>query len=71
MKAARVLMFVLLVITSSAAAAPARKMAGDDGQQMGEMVTQTEVNVLNGKQSDGYGDHRCSMQKFPACKQGP
>ncbi|KAM3392981.1 hypothetical protein ACQJBY_013912 [Aegilops geniculata] len=71
MKAARVLMFVLLVITSSAAAAPARKMAGDDEQQMGEMVTQTEVNVHNGKQSDGYGDHRCSMKKFPACKQGP
>ncbi|KAF7006029.1 hypothetical protein CFC21_021100 [Triticum aestivum] len=71
MKAATVLVFILLVITASAAAASARKLAGDDGQQTGKMVTQTEVNVLNGKQSDGYGEHQCSMKKFPACKQGP
>lgn len=70
MKAATVLVFILLVITSSAAAAPARKLAGDDGEQTGEMLTQTEVNVLKGK-AYGGDDHRCSPRRYPACNQGP
>ena len=73
MKAATVLVLVLLVITYSAAAGPARKLAGDDGQQTGEMVTKTEVNVLNGRTGSGDGEHNCRMSWFvPAsCKPGP
>ncbi|PNT60643.1 hypothetical protein BRADI_5g02831v3 [Brachypodium distachyon] len=70
MKAVAVLVCILLVITSSAAsAAPARKLAGDDGQQTGETQAMAVV-VVDGKRSDGgHGDHDCKISKFP-CLQG-
>jgi hypothetical protein len=64
MKAATVLVFVLLVITSSAAAAPARILVGDDGQQTGEMVKTMEVNVLAGVPCSDYGCHSRKRNKY-------
>jgi hypothetical protein len=64
MKAVPVLVCILLVITLSAAA-PARKLARDDGQQTGE--TQTKMEVIDGRPSSGYGDHVCRRSMFPGC----
>ncbi|KQJ81748.1 hypothetical protein BRADI_5g02836v3 [Brachypodium distachyon] len=70
MKAVAVLVCILLVTTSSAAAAsPARKLAGDDGQQTGETLAMKVVVVVDGRPSDGYGNRVCNRSNFP-CPQG-
>uniref|UniRef100_A0ACD5Y4G7 Uncharacterized protein n=1 Tax=Avena sativa TaxID=4498 RepID=A0ACD5Y4G7_AVESA len=66
MKTVQVLACVLLVITSSAAS-PARKLAGDDGQQTGE--AQTKMEVIDGRPSSGYGEHVCPRSQYPGCSQ--
>jgi ABC-type Fe3+ transport system permease subunit len=59
-----VLACIILVITSSAAA-PARKLAGDDGQQTAE--TQTKMKGNDWRPMSGVGDHHCPARMLPCC----
>jgi hypothetical protein len=64
MKAVPVLVCVLLVITLSAAS-PMRKLAGADGQQTDE--GQTKMSTIDGRPGTGYGNHTCSIGRYPSC----
>lgn len=66
MKAVPALVCILLMITSSAALP--RKLVGNEGQQTGETLEKSAVNV-DGRPSDGYGDHGCPRAMFPSCSE--
>jgi hypothetical protein len=65
MKAVPVLVCVLLVIITSSAASPGRKLAGADGQQTDE--GQTKMSTIDGRPGTGYGNHSCSIGRYPSC----
>jgi hypothetical protein len=64
MKGVAVLLCILLVIKSSGAA-PARKLAADDGQQTGETQTKTEGYGRMPRTNDG--NHHCTIPMLPCC----